>query len=152
MNIVIIEGDWMEREIQREDLRKAFPGVNLIEIKTAGDFLIALANLPAANTVVVMEHYLALGEVDVDCEEWFEKLEKAFPEATRDWTHQKAAERLVRHMRKTGVQTPVVIYTHSAIEWIEEDVLQDPRVQYCFKIAELENLIKCVRTALLVSV
>ena len=83
--------------------------------------------------------------------EWFGKVRELFPEVTASWTHSEAAERLVRHMRKTGKQTPVVIYARTKRESIAVDVLEDTKVAHCMKGGDpkhLDDLIRQVRELL----
>lgn len=141
MHLVVIEDDFHEKQWVTEELKRRFSSVTITEFKTIGDFLLALSALPTAD-VIITEHFLPLGGVGLEySEEWFGKLDAHFPEVTADWNYQEAGERLVRHMRKIGVQTPVIIYTHSYEQCLEADVLKYPLVLYCSKDVELDNLI-----------
>lgn len=151
MRIIIVQNGFHEREFLVRDLTKAFPSVIITEFNTAGDFLLAIGTLKSAN-VIITEHHLPLGEVMRDAEAWFANLSSLFPEVTAEWNHQQAGERLVRHMRKIGMNTPVIIHTYSDEEYIAQDVMKDPKVQYCLKNASARNLISCIKKSVSISV
>ena len=147
MNIVVIENKHFEREWLVKILERAFPNSVINEFRNAGDFLLVVGMLMAVD-IIITEHHLPLCEAKPDIEEFVEKLRSSFPEAVANWNHQEAAERIVRHMKKNNINIPVVIYTHSQEEWIDPDVLQDSKVVYCEKRAEMKNILSCVRQIL----
>jgi len=70
MNLVVIEGDFHERQWMVVELKRFFPSAYITEFKTTGDFLLALGTLPTAD-VIIIEHFLPLGQVRPDYDEWF---------------------------------------------------------------------------------
>jgi hypothetical protein len=151
MHIIIVEHEHFEREWLVEILKKAFPASTITEFRNAGDFLLALGTLPTIK-VIITEHFLPLGEPRPDHEEWFGNLSRLFPEATANWDYHEAAERLVRYMRKIGINIPIIIYTHSQSDWIDADVRKAPKVVYCEKRGESKNILLCVHKLLSIPV
>ncbi len=151
MHIVVIEDDFFEREILVKNLKKTFPNFTITEFRNVGDFLLAISVLPSAD-IIITEHFLPLGETKPDFEKWIENLYILFPAVTTNWNYQEAGVRLVRHLRQNTIDIPVIIYTHSDKDWIDADVLKDPKVFYCKKCGENNKVIPVVKRLLSVSV
>lgn len=152
MFIAVIEREHFERGWLSEELHKAFPkNLTIMEFRNVGDFLLALDTLPELK-VIITEHFLPLGEPRPDHEEWLGNLSRLFPEATANWDYHEAAERLVRYMRKNGINIPVIIYTHSQFGQIDYDIRKDPKVVYCEKSVESKNILLCVHKLLSIPV
>ena len=148
MRFLVIEGDHFERQFLSETLTDALPEVDIVQLKNAGEFLLLTQDRLPQIDVLITEHFLALMEVTEDHEERYAKLKANFPEVVIGWDHHEAAERIIRYMRKMGLNIPVIIYTHSERDYIDKDVLLDPRVQYCSKDLEADTLLHCIRESL----
>ncbi len=130
MHIVLVEDDYLEHEMAVLEIRLAIPTAKITHVKNVGDFLLEADAFRDAD-IVVMEHYLPLGENGASEEEneaWFKNVSDRFPEVVEKWDHQQGGERLVRWMRKNGMNTPILFHTHSYRERIAADVREDPKV------------------------
>lgn len=157
MQIMLVEDDYHERELAYKDLRQAFECSEVMQIPTAGLFLItAVGSLPRlyGTDIIVMEHHLPLteiGESQKALEADLMQLDRMFPDVVKDWHHQQAGERLIRWLREKKVRVPVIIYTHSGENDIAEDVRRDPKVFYCEKSVEPTVLQEAIRSALAIA-
>ncbi len=131
-HIVLVEDDQLEVELASFDLGPVFCQDKITLVRHVGDFLLSADQLRNAD-IVVMEHFLPLGELK-DSEEtttaWFKNLAERFPVTTNNWNHRDGGERLVRWMRSSGFAMPVLFHTHSDVEDIAVDVRRDPKVFY----------------------
>lgn len=150
MHIVLIEDDHFEMEWFSEELKKAFPHIQIFLCRSVGEFLLFSQQLPT-NYILITEHHLPLIQMGKNMEEMDAKLAELrshFPWTGERWNHQEAGEQLVRHIRKTNQSLPIIIYTFSDETWIAEDVRCDPKVKYCEKESECSNLIKIIKSCM----
>jgi hypothetical protein len=148
MHIVLIEDDYMEMDWALEELKKVFPKAQIITFKSVEDFLLKSSELPQ-EYILILERYLPLMQIETGEEEMdvrYEELKRQFPWVAENWTHQEAGERLIRHIRRTNKDLPIIVYTHSDKDWIAEDVRQDPKVKYCKKRVGDRNLFEAIHS------
>lgn len=148
MHICIIEKEHFERKWLIEALVEAFPGVSIEYFRNVGDFLMRPDDLPKIG-VLIMEHHLPLSEPREDLEVWVKKLTNLFPETVADWHHWVGGERVVKHLRKIGNNVPIILYTHSDSNYVQ-DILKETNVHFCYKKETPDNII-CLMLNLLVS-
>jgi CheY-like chemotaxis protein len=149
MHIIVVEDDHFEIEIAMMDIVARFPQAKLTSVRTVGDFLLSADELRTAD-LVVMEHFLPLGRTLGSEEEtttWFKRVVDRSPEIVEAWNHQEGGERLLRWMRKNGMEMPVLFHTHSDLEDLAEDVRSDRAVFYLQK-ACVRNLGEAINQTL----
>jgi len=150
MHIVVIEDCGQDRQWLVKELKKAFSNLVITEFGNASDFLLTLDTLSTVD-VIITSNFLPLLNAGPDVEKLFERLQLLFLEVVTNWTYQEAAERLMRYMRKNGINIPVIIYTHSCKEEISQDIFQFTGVTYCNKNEYAENILSDIREILSIS-
>ncbi len=152
MKILLVEDDWVEREMALDDIRALLPRAEVTALMNAGEMLLKVqegSDLGGVD-VVVMEHHLPLWAIGESEEEWDQavgNLERDFPEVIREWDGQLAGERLVRYMRSIGILIPVLFHTYTQESHIAEDVRRMSKVFYCCKLLEREHLPEAITAA-----
>jgi hypothetical protein len=140
MHIVLLDSKPLDREWLRGFLKSCFKDVQISEFACVADFLDSLPSISAVD-LLILEHFLALLQPTPDTEFKMKVLETVFPKIASGWDHQEAAERVIRHVREVGLNFPIIIYTDSDEEWVQEDVRTDPKVTFCQKEGEKNNLV-----------
>jgi hypothetical protein len=150
MHIVIVEDDQFENEITALDIAKRYPQAKITSTRSVGEFLLKVDGLRSAD-VVVMNHYLPLGELlgsEEETDNWFNNLGRKFPDMVVAWNHREGGERLLRWMRQNGMQMPVLFHTHSDIKSISDDVRADPAFFHTEKSSDGRGLGSSIEHAL----
>lgn len=147
MRIALLESKHLERKWFMEELPKFFPSAQLFVFRSVEEFLKGQQTI-LGDYILITEHYLPLlqqGKNEEEMEAQLSELRHQFP-WIMEWNHQEAAERLIRHIRQTNKDLPVIIYSHGYEDEVQEDVRNDPKVRYCKKEIDLNNLIKVIRS------
>jgi hypothetical protein len=142
MHIVVVEDDHVERDWARQNIMEHFSEVDISLVRNVGEFLLRAEEFRGAD-IVVMEHYLPLGQngsSEEETEAWFANLRTRFPDMTMCWDHQKAGERLARWMRRNGMRMPILFYTYSGARSIARDVRYGVKVFHLQKVSGAKNL------------
>lgn len=148
MHVILVEDDYFDIEQARQALERRFrSGIKITTFRNVGGVALAKEDDKSAD-IVVMEHFLPLLEVSEDVEMRFKQLSEQFPDLTTEWAHQEGGERLLKWMRANGMNMPVIFFTHSDIENIDENLFHDENVFYCLKSNSFQDLYKTINHAL----
>jgi len=151
LHIVLLEKEFEEAELFVEKFQSVFDSFTVTYFEHLGDFLMGYDDLPAID-LIITEDRLSLMAVRDDHDEWSAKLKEHLPEVVTDWKHDEAALRTLRHLRKSGLSMPMLVYTHSERDWLDAELLNDPWVTYCQKDSSWYVLLNTVRSILAVPV
>jgi hypothetical protein len=149
MHILLIEDEHFELEYTLDNLKRAFPKAQIVTFGSVEDFLMKSTEFDSRVCVLITEHFLPLMKMGKNEEEMsarYNELKSRFPWVAENWTHQQAGERLIRHIRRTNKDLPIVIYTHSDEYHIAKDVRSDPKVRYCYKTLKIQSLVELIRS------
>lgn len=102
--------------------------------------------------LVVTERRLpwaAHDDTDEQFKVWLEGALRRYPDLIpADFETADSGERLLRWMRKSGMNMPVLFYTHSGQDMISNDVSADLGVYYCQKSSSTNDLDEVLREIL----
>ncbi len=147
MHVVIIEKEWIEAQQMERELQEVFPGFKITVFTEMPKYLLAYRDLPAIDLLITEDRFL-LRHPREDSEEYDAKLLQLFPDIIKDWDGKYALRKFLEYMRSEGQRMPVIIYTHSFKERMDERVFSIPDVVYCGKDLNWDNLIELMRPLL----
>jgi hypothetical protein len=147
-HIVIIDSSDQDRLPAMHDIKKDLgsPTLQVSGFRTLGEFILSYEKLPDVD-LIITEKFLNLIEVNEDSEKYVERLTELFPNIVNGWDGKNGAETLILHLRKNGLNTPVIIYTGLDREYVEES-LTDKNVHYCKKLINFALLNYSIRKVL----
>lgn len=126
-------------------LQKAFPDAEIKWHENLASFLGDIEVRQEADLIITEDH-MALVSISEDVEGECAALRKKYPEIPEsDWNRRVFLPTLMRCLERLSFSAPVLVYSHSQLEWIDEDVLKSPRVSYLEKEFEFSGLIANVR-------
>lgn len=146
--IFVLEKDWVESEAICAKLNHAFPDFVINRFMDLADFLIRFPSMASEARIIITEDRLALMEPREDYKEAKAGLERDFPEFGSEWKARHAPKALLKYLSTRQLDIPVIIYTHSNMEWIDTDLISNPQVAYLEKEVDFEPLVNLVQATL----